>query len=92
MSAQPSANQLVEAAKALAERMPKGEALRQFHARDEVVALRNALESAAEILEMETVAADYDKALCEITMNLDEPRSAKTAQKVLDKYALGTPQ
>lgn len=88
----PSAKTLVLAAKALAEQMPTGEALKHFHAREQVEALRTALLCSADIEEVETVAADYDKALCEITMNLDEPRSAKTAQKVLDKYALGTPQ
>lgn len=46
----------------------------------------------AQVEELNTVGADYDKALCDITMNLDEPRSAKTAQKALDKHALGTPQ
>lgn len=83
---------LVEAAQALLAKMPKGEALQHFHAHGEVEALRQALHASSEILETEAIAADYDKALCEITMNLDEPRSAKIAQKALDKYALGTPQ
>ena len=39
------------------------------------------------------IAADYDKALCEITYNfVDEPRSAKQAQLVLDKHGQGNVQ
>lgn len=43
-----------------------------------------------EVDDLNTVGADYDKALCAITMNLHEPESAKAAQLVLDKHARGS--
>lgn len=59
-------------------------------AASDAIALIKSLQD--QVTELNTVGADYDKALCDITMNLDEPRSAKCAQKALDKHALGTPQ